>query len=78
MNDLTVFIYAVFFFAIAGGTFAFMWKMTTVSIESLNKPVQRTNLHPEMRDIESGEELLVFRADMEDEGDEEKRIFIKK
>ena len=55
-----------------------MWKMTTVSIESMNKPVQRTNLHPEMRDIESGEELLVFRADMEDEGDEEKRIFIKK
>ena len=78
MNDLSVFIFAVFFFAVAGVTFAFMWKMTTVSIESMNKPVQRTNLHPEMRDIESGEELLVFRADMEDEGDEEKRIFIKK
>ena len=78
MNDLSVFIYAVFFFAVAGATFAFMWKMTTVSIESMNKPVQRTNLHPEMRGIESGEELLVFRADMEDEGDEEKRIFIKK
>ena len=78
MNDLSVFIFAVFFFAVAGATFAFMWKMTTVSIESMNKPVQRTNLHPEMRDIESGEELLVFRADMEYEGDEEKRIFIKK
>ena len=78
MNDLPVLIFAVFFFAVAGATFAFMWKMTTVSIESMNKPVQRTNLHPEMRDIESGEELLVFRADMEDEGDEEKRIFIKK
>ena len=78
MNDLTVFIYAVFFFAIAGGTFAFMWKMTTISIESVNKPVERTNLHPEMRDIESGEELLVFRANTEDEDDEENRIFIKK
>ena len=78
MNDLTVFIYAVFFFAIAGGTFAFMWKMTTISIESINKPVERTNLHPEMRDIESGEELLVFRANTEDEDDEENRIFIKK
>ena len=53
MNDLSVFIYAVFFFAVAGATFAFMWKMTTVSIESINKPVERTNLHPEMRDIES-------------------------
>tara|TARA_X000000368_G_scaffold332832_1_gene270030 strand:+ start:171 stop:407 length:237 start_codon:yes stop_codon:yes gene_type:complete len=78
MNDLSVFIYAVFFFAVAGATFAFMWKMTTVSIESINKPVERTNLHPEMRDIESGEELLVFRANTEDEDDEENRIFIKK
>ena len=59
-------------------TFAFMWKMTTVSIESINKPVERTNLHPEMRDIESGEELLVFRANTEDEDDEENRIFIRK
>jgi len=78
MNDLSVFIYAVFFFAVAGATFAFMWQMTTVSIESINKPVERTNLHPEMRDIESGEELLVFRANTEDEDDEENRIFIKK
>ena len=78
MNDLSVFIYAVFFFAVAGATFAFMWKMTTVSIESINKPVERTNLHPEMRDIESGEELLVFRANTEDEDDEEDGIFIKK
>ena len=78
MNDLSVFIYAVFFFAVAGATFAFMWKMTTVSIESINKPVERTNLHPEMRDIESGEELLVFKANTEDEDDEENRIFIKK
>ena len=78
MNDLSVFIFAVFFFAVAGATFAFMWKMTTVSIESINKPVERTNLHPEMRDIESGEELLVFRANTEDEDDEENRIFIKK
>ena len=78
MNDLSVFIYAVFFFAVAGATFAFMWKMTTVSIESINKPVERTNLHPEMRDIESGEELLVFRANTEDEDDEEKRIFVRK
>ena len=76
MNDLSVFIYAVFFFAVAGATFAFMWKMTTVSIESINKPVERTNLHPEMRDIESGEELLVFRANTEDEDDEENRISV--
>ena len=69
MNDFTVFIYAVFFFAIAGGTFAFMWKMTTLSIESINKPITRRNVHPEMEDIKSGEELLVFKPEDDDEDD---------
>ena len=68
MNDLTVFIYAVFFFAIAGGTFAFMWKMTTLSIESINKPTKRA-VHPEMSDVQSGEELLVFKPEDDDEDD---------
>ena len=69
MNDLTVFIYAVFFFAIAGGTFAFMWNMTTISIESINKPTTRRNVHPEMSDVQSGEELLVFKPEDDDEDD---------
>ena len=68
MNDLTVFIYAVFFFAIAGGTFAFMWKMTTLSIESINKPTKRA-VHPEMSDVQSGDELLVFKPEDDDEDD---------
>ena len=68
MNDFTVFIYAVFFFAIAGGTFAFMWKMTTISIESINKPTKRA-IHPEMSDVQSGDELLVFKPEDDDEDD---------
>ena len=68
MNDLTVFIYAVFFFAIAGGTLAFMWKMTTLSIESINKPTRRA-VHPEMSDVQSGDELLVFKPEDDDEDD---------
>ena len=68
MNDLTVFAYAVFFFAIAGGTFAFMWKMTTISIESINKPTRRA-VHPEMSDVQSGDELLVFKPEDDDEDD---------
>ena len=71
MNDFTVFIYAVFFFAIAGGTFAFMWKMTTISIESINKPTKRA-VHPEMSDVQSGDELLVFKP----EDDEEDDVFV--
>ena len=69
MNDFTVFIYAVFFFAIAGGTFAFMWKMTTLSIESINKPTKRA-VHPEMSDVQSGDELLVFKPEDDDEEDD--------
>ena len=58
----------MFFFAIAGGTFAFMWKMTTISIESINKPTKRA-IHPEMSDVQSGDELLVFKPEDDDEDD---------
>ena len=71
MSDFTVLIYAVFFFAIAGATFAFMWKMTTISIESINKPTKRA-VHPEMSDVQSGDELLVFKP----EDDEEDDVFV--
>ena len=46
-----------------------MWKMTTLSIESINKPITRRNVHPEMEDIKSGEELLVFKPEDDDEDD---------
>ena len=69
MNDFSVILYGVFFFAVAGATFAFMWKMTTISIESINKPIPRRNVHPEMSDVQSGEELLVFKPEDDDEDD---------
>jgi len=69
MNDLAILIYGIFFFAIAGATFAFMWKMTTISIESINKPMIRRNVHPEMENVQSGEELLVFKPEDDDEDD---------
>ena len=78
MNDITVFLYGVFFFAVAGATFAFMWKMTTISIESINKPIPRRNVHPEMSDVQSGEELLVFKPDAEEGDDEGDVIIIRK
>ena len=64
------------FFAVAGATFAFMWKMTASSLESLNKPIPRRNVHPEMEDIQSGEELLVFKPDSEEEDDDEGDVII--
>ena len=50
-------------FLLSQATFAFMWKMTASSIESINKPIPRRNVHPEMEDIQSGEELLVFKPE---------------
>ena len=66
MNNFTVFLYFLMFAATAGATFAFMWKMTSASVEDMNKPVRKRNIHPEMKDVQDGEELLVFRQ-QEDE-----------
>ena len=64
MNDVTIFIFGIMFASITGATFAFMWKMTGAVLEDVNKPrkPQRT-VHPEMKDVETGDELLVFRAE---------------
>ena len=68
MNDLTASIYLLCFVGIAGATFAFMWKMTTASLEALNQPIKRKvpAPHPEMEGVKYGEELLVFKQE-EDE-----------
>lgn len=68
MNDITVFLYGVFFFAVAGATFAFMWKSMTFTINEMNKPIKRI-VHPEMKDVQSGDELLVFNPDDDGEDD---------
>ena len=71
MNDITVFIYLCFFVALFGATFAFMLKSMTYTFEVMDKPIKRTrSVHPEMDEVESGTELLVFRG-FEDEEDEE-------
>tara|TARA_S200000501_G_scaffold323013_1_gene319406 strand:- start:1004 stop:1213 length:210 start_codon:yes stop_codon:yes gene_type:complete len=67
MNDITVFLYLVFFVALFGATFAFMFKsMTDIQMEMNRKPVRKRNIHPEMKDVQDNEELLVFSID-EDE-----------
>ena len=76
MNDFTILIYGIFFFAIAGATFAFMWKMTTLSIESINKPITRRKVHPEMSEVQSGDELLVFKPESEEDDDNEGDVFV--
>ena len=60
MNDLTIFIFGLCFAAVVGATFAFMWRMTGAVLEEVKKPPR--TIHPEMKDVENGEELLVFKV----------------
>ncbi len=64
MNDITIFIFGLIFAAVVGATFAFMWKMTGAVLEDVKKP--RKIVHPEMKDVQSGDELLVFELKDDD------------
>ena len=60
MNDLTIFIFGLCFAAVVGATFAFMWRMTGAVLQETRKPPRI--VHPEMKDVQNGEELLVFKV----------------
>jgi hypothetical protein len=76
MNEITVFVYLVFFVALFGMTFAFMFKMMGSVLSDMDrKPVnsygdamRAYKPHPEMKDVKDGDELLVFKSleDLED------------
>ena len=79
MNDTTIFIYFICFAAVAGGTFAFMWRSMGFVFKNMEKYVDRpsrTNVHPEMSEVENGTELLVFRT--EDDDDEDETLIVRK
>ena len=65
MNDITIFIFGLSFAAVVGATFAFMWKMTGAVLEDVKKP--RKIVHPEMKEVQDGDELLVFKARDDDQ-----------
>jgi len=60
MNDVTIFIFGLSFAAVVGATFAFMWKMTGAVLEDVKKPPKI--VHPEMKEVQDGDELLVFKG----------------
>ena len=78
MNDFLTFIYFIGFVAVAGATFAYTWKLMTTTLEDFNKPIKRQNVHPEMSDVKSGEELLIFKGTEDDDDDEDDVIIIRK
>ena len=61
MNDFSIFIYFFCFAGISGGTFAFMWRMMTITLNEVRNPYR--NIHPELKDVEPGEKLLVFKVE---------------
>ena len=78
MNDLTVLLFLVMFASIVGMTFAFMFTMMRSTLREFDSPRQVTNVHPEMRDVKSGDELLIFNANDEDEDDDDGILIVRK
>ena len=74
MNDLSVLLYFIMFAIVVGMTFAFMYTMMRSTLREFDRPRQSRNVHPEMRDVQSGDELLVFNAD--DDEDEDGDILV--
>ena len=68
MNNLEVLIFGLLFAGTAGASFAFMWKSMSMLRE---EPRRRNRIHPEMENVKSGEELLVFNAETDDDGGDE-------
>ena len=78
MNDTLIFIYLIFFVMLFASTFAFMFKMMGSTLNEMNKPMKR-NVHPEMTDVQTGDELLVFKGlDDEEEDDDGDIVVIRK
>jgi len=67
MNEIFVFTYFFFFALIFGAAFAFMWRSMDLMFKQLDEPIRQ--IHPEMKDVRSGEELLVFKVIEKEEED---------
>ena len=81
MNDVTIFVYLVFFVMLFAATFAYMIKMMGSTLETFDKTPVRSYgdamkaykipaPHPEMEGVKTGEELLVYTPEEQDEDDE--------
>ena len=58
MNEITILIYFICFAIVFGAAFAFTWRMMTITLRDFDRV---DNIHPELKDVKPGEELLVFK-----------------
>ena len=59
--SVLIFIYLVCFAATLGAAFAFMWRSMDLVFREIDKPSRK--IHPELKDVKPGEELLVFKVE---------------
>ena len=76
MNDLTVSLYLLSFAIVVGMSFAFMYTMMKTTLAEVNKPKRK--VHPEMEEVQTGDQLLVFRQPPEEDEDDGDAIIIRK
>tara|TARA_B100000927_G_C16446796_1_gene462139 strand:+ start:641 stop:874 length:234 start_codon:yes stop_codon:yes gene_type:complete len=77
MNNAEVIIFGLLFAATAGASFAFMWKSLGSIQKEMNSVRSRRRIHPEMQDVKSGEQLLVFNSQRDDDNDDDVMIVRK-
>ena len=79
MNDATVLLYLLCFAVVVGMTFAFMYSMMKSTLIEFDKPTPTRPVHPEMKEVRTGDQLLVFRQPPEeDEDDDGDAIIIRR
>tara|TARA_B100000424_G_scaffold62358_1_gene45455 strand:- start:164 stop:394 length:231 start_codon:yes stop_codon:yes gene_type:complete len=76
MNDLTVLLYLLCFAVVVGMTFAFMYTMMKSTLREVDRP--KRPVHPEMQEVKTGDQLLVFRQPEEDDDDDGDAIIIRR
>jgi len=77
MNDTLIFIYMIFFVMLFASTFAFMFKMMGSTLNDFNRQIKRRgNIHPEMSDVKTGDELLIFTPEDDEEDEDEGDVVI--
>ena len=78
MNDTLVFIYLIFFVMVFASTFAFMWRLMSSTLREMDRKHVRSYgeamraykppaPHPEMEGVKTGEELLIYTPEEDDE-----------
>ena len=59
--SILILIYLVCFAATLGAAFAFMWRSMDLVFKEIDIPSRK--IHPELKDVKPGEELLVFKVE---------------